>query len=329
MSSEFENNSEILDIFFKWHKQLLLIGLACFVLSIIFSSSFIITPKYKSTAVLYPANIIAMGTETATEQLLQILESGSVRDSVIKQYDLYTDYGIEKGARSSRADIIEEYRNNVSFRRTEFESVQVEVLDTDSVQARDMVNSIIYFFNRKERALQKEKSLELVKILKKQVRIKKAEMDSMEQVLTNLRKNYGILDYALQTEYATERHLEMISSVGASKQAEEIVPLLEALKEKGGEFLALNEHLWRIRGSYNDLKEQHEAAKRDVEKALTYCNIVTNPEVPDKKAYPVRWLIVLVSTLGGLFFCFLAISLLENLKTQKNKNQSWQTPQSN
>ncbi|MBL4587487.1 MAG: hypothetical protein JKX84_10605, partial [Flavobacteriales bacterium] len=97
-------------------------------------------------------------------------------------------------------------------------------------------------------------------------------------------------------------------------RAAEIMPLLDALKEKGGEFLALNEHLWRIRGGYNDLKEQLENAVRDVEKALTYCNIITYPEVADKKAYPIRWLIVLVSTLGGLLFGFLALSFVENVR---------------
>lgn len=322
MSSEYENNSELLGLLIRWWKQLVMIGLAAMVLSVIFSSPFIIIPKYRSIAVLYPANIISMGAETPTEQMLQVFESDVVRDSVINMYDLYTDYGIDREKMSSRAAIIQEYESNIGFRRTEFESVLIEVLDEDPVQARDMVNSIIYHFNCKERMLQKEKSMELVKILKKQVRIKKAEMDSMEQVLTDIRKNYGILDYSLQTEYATERYLEMISSPGSSKRAAEILPLLDALKEKGGEFLSLNEHLWRIRGGYNDLKEQLEGAVRDVEKSLTYCNVITNPEVADKKAYPIRWLIVLVSTLGALLFGFLALSLLENIRSLNRDRNS-------
>lgn len=317
--SEYKNNSEVLALLIRWWKPLLVVASVALVLSSIFSSPFIIPPKYKSFAVLYPANIIPMGTETPTEQMLQVMESDNIRDSIVELYHLYESYEIDPEGNSANAALIREYHGNVNFRKTEYESVVIEVLDKDPVQARDMANSIIYFFNRKERLLQKEKAMELVKILDEQVGKKKAEMDSMEAILVKIRQDYGILDYELQTEYATERYLEVISTPGRQSSAKEIEPLLNALKEKGGEFMALNEHLWRIRGGYNDLKEQLEAAQRDVEKNLTYCNVITNPVIADKKAYPIRWLIVVSSVLGTLLMSILVLSLLENVKTAANK----------
>lgn len=304
----------------RWWKQLLVVAAVATVLSALFSSPFVITPKYKSFAVLYPANIIPMGTETPTEQMLQVLESDNIRDSIVELYHLFETYEINPTAASAQTDLIREYQGNITFRKTEYESVVIEVMDADPVQARDIVSSIIFYFNRKERSLQKEKAMELVKILDEQVSKKKAEMDSMEAVLTGLRQEYGILDYSLQTEYATERYLEVISTPGKQSGAKEIEPLLNALKEKGGEFMALNEHLWRIRGGYNDLKEQLEAAVRDVEKNLTYCNVITNPVVADKKAYPIRWLIVVVSVLGTLLMTFLFLSVLENMRGSGTKS---------
>ena len=318
MSSEY-NTSEIFGLLVRWWKQLIIVAVVATVLSALFSSPFVITPKYKSFAVLYPANIIPMGTETPTEQMLQVLESDNIRDSITELYHLFETYGIDPSGQSAQTALIREYQDNITFRKTEYESVVIEVMDADPVQARDIVNSIIFYFNRKERALQKEKSMELVKILQEQVSKKKAEMDSMEAVLTNLRQDYGILDYSLQTEYATERYLEVISTPGKQAGAKEIEPLLNALKEKGGEFMSLNEHLWRIRGGYNDLKEQLEAAVRDVEKNLTYCNIITNPVVADKKAYPIRWLIVVVSVLGTLLMTFLFLSVFENMRGSGTK----------
>ncbi len=318
MSSEY-NTSEIFGLLVRWWKQLLIVAVVATVLSALFSSPFVITPKYKSFAVLYPANIIPMGTETPTEQMLQVLESDNIRDSITELYHLFETYGIDPSGQSAQTALIREYQDNIIFRKTEYESVVIEVMDADPVQARDIVNSIIFYFNRKERSLQKEKSMELVKILQEQVSKKKAEMDSMEAVLTNLRQDYGILDYSLQTEYATERYLEVISTPGKQAGAKEIEPLLNALKEKGGEFMSLNEHLWRIRGGYNNLKEQLEAAIRDVEKNLTYCNIITNPVVADKKAYPIRWLIVVVSVLGTLLMTFLFLSVFENMRGSGTK----------
>jgi len=315
--SGYKNNSELLDLLFRWWKQLLGVAAIAILLSAVFSSSLIITPKFKSFAVLYPANIIPMGNETPTEQMLQVLESDVIRDSITSMYKLFDAYGIKQDGKSAQSELISEYQENVVFRKTEYESVVVEVLDEDPVQARDMVASIIFFFNRKERLLQQEKAMELVKILDTQVLRKRAEMDSMEAILTGIRQNYGILDYALQTEYATERYLEVISTPSRKMNAKEIEPLLDALKEKGGEFMSLNEHLWRVRGGYNDLKEQLEAAHRDVEKNLTYCNVITNPVVADKKAYPIRWLIVTVSVLSTLLLSVLFISIAENARGVK------------
>ena len=315
--SGYKNNSELLDLLFRWWKQLLGVAAIAMLLSAVFSSSLIITPKFKSFAVLYPANIIPMGNETPTEQMLQVLESDVIRDSITSMYKLFDAYGINQDGKSAQSELISEYQENVMFRKTEYESVVVEVLDDDPVQARDMVASIIFFFNRKERLLQQEKAMELVKILDTQVLRKRAEMDSMEAILTGIRQNYGILDYALQTEYATERYLEVISTPSRKMNAKEIEPLLDALKEKGGEFMSLNEHLWRVRGGYNDLKEQLEAAQRDVEKNLTYCNVITNPVVADKKAYPIRWLIVTVSILSTLLLSVLFISIAENARGVK------------
>ncbi|MFT4595498.1 MAG: capsular polysaccharide biosynthesis protein, partial [Psychroserpens sp.] len=58
---EYKNNSELLGLLIRWWKHLLAITLIALVLSTIFSSPFVITPKYKSFAVLYPSNIIPMG----------------------------------------------------------------------------------------------------------------------------------------------------------------------------------------------------------------------------------------------------------------------------
>ena len=292
------------------------VAVIALILSAVFSSPFIITPKYKSFAVLYPANIIPMGTETPTEQMLQVLESDQIRDSVVEMYNLFETYGIDPEAQSAKAALIREYQAHVTFRRTEYQSVVIEVLDTDPEQARDMVDAVIFYFNRKERFLQKEKAMELVKILQEQVDRKKHEMDSMETVLAGIRTNYGILDYGLQTEYATERYLEVISTPSLKANSKEIEPLLNALKEKGGEFLSLSEHLWRVRGGYNNLKEQLEAAVRDVEKNLTYCSIISNPVIADKKAYPIRWLIVLVSVLATLLVSILFLGVVENLRSR-------------
>jgi len=74
----------------------------------------------------------------------------------------------------------------VIIKKTEYESMEITVYDTDPIKAAQMADSIIVFFNIKARELQSEKSKEVVIISKNQMDAKKAEMDSMENALHNL-----------------------------------------------------------------------------------------------------------------------------------------------
>lgn len=313
--SEYFDNTNILKIIQKYQKQLLIVSSAAVVLSVVFSMPWFIKPKYKSTAVLYPANIIAFGSETPDEQMVQVFQSDDIKTQIANEFNLYETYGIDTTKdKSYKTKLIKEFNENITIDKTELVSVQIEALHPNPVIARDIVNRMIELFNQKERNLQKEKAMELVTILKKQLEDKRHEMDSLDIMIKDLRINYGLLDYPLQTRYATQNYLKSSSGKGDN----EVTAMLKNLKEKGGEFVALNEHIWRIRGTYNDLKVQYENALRDVEKNLTYCNVVTSPFVADKKSYPVRWLIVVISTLSTLLFSLIVISVIENYNTSKN-----------
>ena len=71
MAQEF-NSSVMLQLIWKWKKQLAIVLIAAVALSAFGSSSFFIKPKYKSTAIAYPVNLIPYGEESTTEQLMQL-----------------------------------------------------------------------------------------------------------------------------------------------------------------------------------------------------------------------------------------------------------------
>jgi uncharacterized protein involved in exopolysaccharide biosynthesis len=52
----------------------------------------------------------------------------------------------------------------------------------------------------------------------------------------------------------------------------------------------------------------------EYEKEITYSHVVENPFPADKKAYPVRWLIVAFSTLSAVFFSLLVFLILDYRK---------------
>ncbi len=310
------NVSNILQILNKWKVHFIIIGGIALVISAIFSGPSFIIPKYKSFAILYPSNIIPYAGESPTEQMIQVLQSDDISRNMFNKFNLMKDYEIDSTKdKYWLSHLIDTYNDNVTFSRQEFQSVEISVLDKDPFQASLMVDTIIDLMNKKAKNLQREKSEELVKIIKGQLDKKKQEMDSMEEVVKGLRVNHGIISYDLQSKELTREYYEMLSKTGNSQALSEARAMIKNLEEYGGEFVAINEHLWRVRGSYNDIKNQYENAVKDVEKILTYSNIITKPYPADKKTYPIRWLIVLISTLSSLILTYLVISLLDRPKT--------------
>ncbi|OFZ02165.1 MAG: hypothetical protein A3K10_08170 [Bacteroidetes bacterium RIFCSPLOWO2_12_FULL_31_6] len=309
------DNSDLLSVLLKWKRQVIFIV----ALAAVFSSilSFLIPKKFKSEAVVYPANLQSYSSETETEQLLQLCNSKEVMDSVIKHCNLKEHYGIDESYKEYYSALINKYKENVSFSKTEFESVLIEVIDIDAQQACNIVKMIISMVNNKAETLQQEKSWEVVRVKQTQLTNKIHEIDSMEKALTELRVKYGLLSYDVQVEEVVKRYLKERVKPGYNpntSSSKEMTLLLGSLKEKGGEFIALSENLEKERAFYNQIKFDYENALKDANKELTYTNVVTYPKVSDTKAYPIRWLIVLMFVLSTFMVDVIYILLIERYK---------------
>lgn len=87
--------------------------------------------------------------------------------------------------------------------------------------------------------------------------------------------------------------------------------MLKALQDHGGEFQRLALLNQELIAEYAKKQAQERQLLLDVSKELTYTNVVVHPEVSDKKVYPIRWLIVLVSTAAALLLGYLLVSFRE------------------
>lgn len=316
--NDFFVNANLLQLIVKWKKQLVIIGIAAAILSGLFSSPLFIKPRYKSFAIVYPANIVPYGVETPTEQLLQLLESNDIRDSIVKKFHLASHYELDSTDTHFLTDLIKNYEDNVSLRKTEFESVKIEVMDIHPDTAYMMVKEILHLLDIKARTLQREKTSELAEAIKRQYDKKKTEMDSIDLAIKTLRVKFGLLDYNTQTREVVKRYLRVVSAGGSQSNINELESLMRNLEEKGGDFIALNEHLWRVRNTYNDLKLSYENALKDLNKELSYSNIITQPFPADKKSYPVRWIIVLASVVAALFFAIITMMIIDRKEQLQN-----------
>lgn len=290
------------------------VGVAAIVLSAVFSGPHFMKPRYRSRAVVYPVNISTYSIESTTDQLAQLMESNSIRDSVVRKFGLVAHYGLDTSNAEGRSILHYLWQERVGIEKTRYESVDLEVTDEDPVLARDMVLEVLHQTNLLARSIQRQNSRELLNVIDHDLARTRAKMDSVEARMDQLRKDDGLLDYEVQAKEVTRGYLGALASSIGKPRLDEVAARLKSLEDHGGEFLRLTVLNNSLMEDYAKKLGQERQVQLDISKELTYSDVVVRPEVPDKKVFPVRWLVVLVSTFAALLLCYVLVFL----RSQRN-----------
>jgi len=308
----FWNNSNLLDVFMKRSKQIVIISFLGTI--IIGASTYLIQPKYKSFAIVYPANLEEFSDESTSEQMVQILKSRDIADKVMTRFDIPAHYELDSAYKHFQSVLYYLYNDNVSIKKTEYEAVEIRVLDTDPDTACAMVNSIMEFYNDKVRTMQNNKLNELINLSKQHVADLKKEKDTLESRMHVLNVQHGLLDYYIQTERLTEG---LYRTGGHSNLQSNAEAQLEELKKYGTEYYFLSakrDSLFERYLHYNMLLKQQMA---EYNSPLTFLNVVTEPYVTDDKYSPKR---ILITFFGGLSLFILLLVIIAFLEKKKHSN---------
>ncbi|VAW20885.1 hypothetical protein MNBD_BACTEROID01-1572 [hydrothermal vent metagenome] len=313
--NNFFDNQRILNIIWSRKTHFMIIGAIAIVLSVFFSSKTFIEPRYKSSARIYPINLFPFSDESETEQMLEIINSEDIKRRMFDAFDLDKVYHISKDDPHYMTYMMHRYNTNVGASKTEFETVEIKVLDTNPVRACNMCDSIIHFYNQKVRDMHAVKSWEMVKITKDGLNEKQTQLDSILERLKGIRGEYGILNYNSQVKEVTKGYMEAlaankVSTVGTQK----IKALYDNLVKEGDETNLLEVRFRQLVSVIDSLTLEHEFYLQEAQKEITYCHIVEYPVPADKKSYPVRWLIVLISVLSTTFIALLVFLILDYKK---------------
>ncbi len=307
----FFNNERILKSLWKWRIHISIAVVAAIVLSVIISSSLFIKPKFKSTGKLYPVNFQVYSEESESEQLLENIRSVDIKFRLIDAFMLDKVYKINRQDPLYKTYILDKFNKNISFKKTEFETVEIKVLDENPQRASDMVDSLMLYFNQLLQYQHSVKYLEVADIAAHDLVKKNAEIDTIMNRMNELRNENGLLDYDAQVEAATVGLMEASNKGGNVKNAQE---LLENLREKGGEFKRLQNILVEYEHVADSLKILHDWGLSHGTKKISYGIVVERPFPADKKSYPVRWLIVFLSTIGAFAASIVTVLLIDYIR---------------
>ena len=306
----------------EYRKPILIILAVAAFGAILFSAPFFITPLYKSTTIIYPTSsnsiskvlisttyqsekdIMNFGEDEQTEQMLQVLNSNRVRDKVISRFNLMEHYNIKPDSKYPITKLNKLYDARIKFRRTEYNAVKITVLDSDAELSSRIANEIAEIFDSTMNQMQKEVAIEAFRIVEQEYGTLVAEMNMLEDSLNTLRK-LGVFDYESQVEMLS-RQLAVELGKGNTQGVKNIQEQLDILAEYGGASYAINERLDNDRLQLSLVKSKYEEAKVDATEFIPHKFVVTSAFKAERKSYPIRWLIVVITVLSTfllLIFC--------------------------
>jgi len=324
------DSSNILVLIYRFRKVLGIVVVAAVIASVIFSAPFFIPPKFKSTVTVFPTSnataksllmaniygkqdIMSFGEDEQVEQLLQILHSDEIRNRVIQKFNLMDHYKIKPDETYKHTMLGREFDENISFRRTEFMSVEIKVMDTDPQMAADIANEISNLIDSVKNKMLQERALKGLEIIKKEFLSLEDEIWMMEDSMKVLRGK-GVFEYESQSEVLNQQ-LAVAMIENNAKAERKIQARLDSLAKYGGAYMNLQDKATYYRDKLSDLKVKYQEARADAENKLPQKFVVNQAVQAEKKTYPVRWLIVVVSTLAAFIVTLLTILIVEKLKT--------------
>jgi capsular polysaccharide biosynthesis protein len=322
-------NIEILRLLYAKRKQIVIVtGLAA-LLAILFSSSFFIKPKFKSTAVVYPSNIAPYSEESPTEQLMQFLSSSDIRKELNKKYDLAKHYGLDTSAEKFNSYYGFMFDENFKFSQTRFESIQIEVFDTDPAMAQKLAKGLLDAVNGKIRRELDAKTMEILDMYSRYNHTKGLVIDSIESMLIDMSRtsanvdffanmmpknptmiSSGVTNYFSEVEKMKDRSFAVMPD-GKTARLDEIMSFLG---KKGIAYTDMSESLKKERDAFLEAKQYIDICIRNLDKNFTYYTLVSEPNLPDSKDSPKRSVLVIMACIGAFLFSSLYFIFIERIK---------------
>jgi LPS O-antigen subunit length determinant protein (WzzB/FepE family) len=322
---EIENTRQNLLIYI-WQKRKILIFFTGVVSILSLVASLMMTPIYRSTAIVFPAatstvsfseqrnaKAAAMdfGEEEHAEQLVQILQSSRIRDKIVERFDLMTHYGISKDDANKHFKLIQKYNNNFAFVRTRYGSIQIDVLDKDPVKAAAMANKIVDLIDTVKNEMVAERTQPAFAINKRK---KEQLVKDRNAVLAQLDSLSAL--GVMSLDGRTNLFQAYVDATNPSEKAE-IKRAIDVNLEHGSTFDGLefirNEKIMQL----EEFQVAYEQAESDANAQFNHKFVVEKAVVADKKDRPKRMIIVLLSTIGAFVFMIFLLLIRDRIRELK------------
>jgi len=296
--------------------------------------SLLIKPLYESKVILYPSSNIAdtrtllgeglsyatlFGDDDGTEKLLQILNSEQVREYLKAKYNLASHYRIKPSSKYPNTLIAQKMKKYINSSKTSYGSVEVRVRDWDRTLACEMANDIAAradtIFNNLQRRASEGTLSELDKIYENQLVLVKQYEDSLKGLPV-----FGGFRETGNAGSIYEVYYESLMS-GDRKSMDNLKKQLSTGDKTMVNYLRLLTTLESETDYLSRIRAQHLEAQALSRQVLPYTLVVDKATVAEKKVYPKRSLMVIVSVASFLLLIALVLFIAEGIKLHRPDDQ--------
>jgi LPS O-antigen subunit length determinant protein (WzzB/FepE family) len=316
-------------LLFIWKKRkpiILVTGIASVLALVV---AMLMKPLFLSTAIVFPAatssvsfseqrnakaSSMDFGEEEQAEQLVQILQSSRIREKVISQFGLMEHYGIDSTDVNKNFKMMKEYEGHISFTRTRYGSISIDVLDEKPELAAEIANKIVDLIDTVKNSMINERTMPAFEVNKR-------KRDLLDQDLKTILVQLDTL--AEKGVISIEGRTNLYTAFVEAKSAQD----REFLKKQidvnllyGARFDGLEQMRDEKIVKLEKFLDSYEQAESDAYANFTHKFIVERAVVADKKDKPKRLIIVLLAAMGT--FVFMVFLLLINEKFKELKKQA-------
>lgn len=306
-----------------WAKRKILIIVTSAGLVVSTVIAFLMTPLYRSTAIVFPAatstvsfseqrnakaSSMDFGEEEQAEQLIQILQSSKVRDKVVQKFDLMKHYDIDESDANKHYKLVKEYNSHILFVRTRYGSIQIDVLDKDAQLAADMANEIVDLIDTVKNEMVMERTVpafEINKRKKEQLeRDKEAVLDQLDSLaalgVVPLEGRANLFQAYVEAKNPADK-ADFKRRIDINLQYGAVFDGLEYVR---------NEKIMKLA----DFALSYEQAESDANTRFNHKFIVERAVKADKKDKPKRLIIMLLATFGTFVFMVFVLLIQDKIK---------------
>ncbi|MDF1573680.1 MAG: Wzz/FepE/Etk N-terminal domain-containing protein [Bacteroidales bacterium] len=307
------NFSSVDLLIYIWKKKFILMGVGIIAAIASVVVSLLITPMFQSSVIMFPAsgtsiskdllsqnysgrqNVHGFGEEQQAEQLLQVLNSEPIRTRIIQKYNLMEHYEISASEKYPLTRLYEKYKSNINFRLTEYMSVEISVRDKDPGFAANIANDISDLVDTVYNSMIKERTWEAYRLVEKEYLEAARNLDVLKDSMDML----------------SARVSENVKTSGDPANN-----LVRTISENGALYITMMNMLRYETSLVSDLNFKYKEARLEAEQNLPHKFVVEEAYPSEKKAYPNKSLIVLVSTFASLLFALIVLIIIDNVRAR-------------